>query len=379
MASQSSDPFRAGLELGEGLHELHPEVVFVFSTVHYGRSSELLEGLHEGLDRSDVILVGSTGDGYYHHRQCGDVGCVAMGLDSGGKVDWQVTSIGGVHIDPEASLQQAWSQIRWLNDNQDPQLMFLFSDFRTDASEMEKVLRHQIKIPVIGGFAADDNQMSDCAFYVGDTCLKDSLVLLSARGDLKFAIHVGNSISAVGKPGVIEKSDGANILSIDGLSAMDFIERETGKPVLQSDRGVTSLSILSKDDDAVKRLRAIVPDFSISERSVGLYGGIEQGERVQVCLAEPEQLLQEVGSIADHCRQQDFDPQAALIVSCAGRKWLLGDKVEKEVTEIVSGDWVDLPLAGFPSFGEIAPLPIDDGYSDNLFHNMTYVLLLLGE
>jgi hypothetical protein len=34
-------------------------------------------------------------------------------------------------------------------------------------------------------------------------------------------------------------------------------------------------------------------------------------------------------------------------------------------------------LAGFPSFGEIAPLRRRGGYTRNLFHNMTYVLLLL--
>ncbi len=37
-----------------------------------------------------------------------------------------------------------------------------------------------------------------------------------------------------------------------------------------------------------------------------------------------------------------------------------------------------LALAGFPSLGEIAPLRTADGYSPSLFHNMTYVLMLIG-
>ena len=99
---------------------------------------------------------------------------------------------------------------------------------------------------------------------------------------------------------------------------------------------------------------------------------------MQVCLAEPEQLIAEVQSIAERCRHQHFQPSAALIVSCAGRKWLLGDRIQEEVSELVKGGCADVPIAGFPSFGEIAPLPQGSGYSDNLFHNMTYVLLLLG-
>ncbi|MEH6627565.1 MAG: FIST N-terminal domain-containing protein [Motiliproteus sp.] len=363
--------------MGEGLAPLSPEIIFVFSTVHYGHSSELLEGLADSLDDSDVVVVGNTGDGYYHQDDCGDVGCVAMGLNSGGKVRWRYSTVSGVNADPEGCLLKAWSALQDMQD-EEPRLLFMFSDFRTDASLFEKVLREQIKVPVVGGIAADDNQMVDCAVYAGDRCMRDSLVLVSASGDFDFSIHVGNSIAAVGKPGIIEHSQGTNIFEIDGLSAMDFIERETGKPVLQSDAGVTSLSILNPDDSSVRRLRAIVPNFSVAERSVGLYGGIEQGELVQVCCAEPEQLLAEVRMFSGRCREQAFSPCGILIVSCAGRKWLLGERIKMEVTELVTGSFSDLPLAGFPSFGEIAPLPVESGYSENLFHNMTYVVLLLG-
>ena len=34
--THQSDPYRAGLELGEALAECAPEVVFLFSSIHYG-------------------------------------------------------------------------------------------------------------------------------------------------------------------------------------------------------------------------------------------------------------------------------------------------------------------------------------------------------
>ncbi|MEH6811837.1 MAG: FIST N-terminal domain-containing protein, partial [Motiliproteus sp.] len=175
ISSQASDPYRAGIELGEGLAPLSPEIIFVFSTVHYGHSSELLEGLADSLDDSDVVVVGNTGDGYYHQDDCGDVGCVAMGLNSGGKVRWRYSTFSGVNADPEGCLLKAWSALQDMQD-EEPRLLFMFSDFRTDASLFEKVLREQIKVPVVGGIAADDNQMVDCAVYAGDRCMRDSLV-----------------------------------------------------------------------------------------------------------------------------------------------------------------------------------------------------------
>ncbi len=378
VSSQAADPYRAGLELGEGLAELQPEIVFLFSTVHYGKSAELLEGVRDGLERPDTLIVGNTGDGYYHQSACGDIGCVAMGLNTDGRVRWHSTCVTGLKQDPAGCLERAWQQLQQQTGSDQPDLLFMFSDFRTDASLYEQVLREKISVPVVGGIASDDNQMVDCAVYSNHDCVEDGLILVSASGDLQFSIHVGNSIPVVGKPGTIEQADGTNVFEIDGLSAMDFIERETGKPVLQSDRGVTSLTILGEEDSGIRRLRAIVPDFSVSDRSIGLYGGINTGEQVQVCLAEPQDLLAEVHNIAGDCRKQRFDPAAALIVSCAGRKWLLGDLIEQEVSILAEGPLANLPLAGFPSFGEIAPLSVEDGYSENLFHNMTYVLLLLG-
>jgi len=272
--SKASIPYRAGLELGEGLADMSPEIVFLFTTIHYGKSSEILEGLTEALGSDSIPIVGNTGDGYYHQTECGNIGCVAMGLNSNGKVTWSFAMSDGVKKDPTGRLSTAWNEIKGGSTKESPKLMFLFSDFHTDANELENILRDEINVPVIGGLASDDNQMMDCAVFLDQQILHDSLVLVAAHGNFNFEIKVGNALTSVGKPGKIDHAEGSNIFQIDGMPAMDFIEQETGKPVLQSDSGVTSLTILNAKDASAKRLRAIVPDFSKSERSVGLYGGI---------------------------------------------------------------------------------------------------------
>src|SRR5690606_38731085 len=144
--------------------------------------------------------------------------------------------------------------------------------------------------------------------------LTNSLVLLAAVGPVHFEVVIGNALTAVGKPGVIEEAEGAFIQRIDGTDAMDFIERETGKPVLTSDRGVTSLTIIDSDAEEVKRLRSIVPQFSTSARALGLYGGISVGKTVQVCLAQPDEILKEVYNLAKGAQARLENPAAALIV-----------------------------------------------------------------
>ncbi len=368
------DPYRAGIALGESLASFSPEVVFLFSSVHYS-VPDLIEGLYDALERSDVIVVGNSGDGFYETAGPADHGAAVLGLNSDGQVRWRLERIDGV----EENLQDKMRHLmaRLTSGGEKPCLGYLVSDFRADASEIEAVLCDMVDFPVIGGFAADDHQMAKCYLYANHEVVSDALVVLAAYGELRFSIAVGNSLQPVGSTGEIEAAAGTQIDRIDGLSAMSFIEREIGKPVLQTDRGILCLSVHDPDANDEKRLRSIVPDFAKRLGSIGLFGGISTGHRVQVCQAHPEDLTAEVYAIADAARTSGKPLAAALVISCSGRKALLGGHVEHEVGALTKAFPQGVPLAGFPSFGEIAPLQRGSGYTHNLFHNMTYVLLLL--
>ena len=98
---------------------------------------------------------------------------------------------------------------------------------------------------------------------------------------------------------------------------------------------------------------------------------------MRVCLAHPEDMVAEVRAIAEAASASGRVPVAALVVSCSGRKAVLGTHIGHEISALTEAFVAGLPLAGFPSLGEIAPLQGANGYTRNLFHNMTYVLLLI--
>jgi hypothetical protein len=200
-------------------------------------------------------------------------------------------------------------------------------------------------------------------------------VSLHAIGSLNFSIFIDNSISPVGNSGIINLADSNRIDQIDGIDAMRFIERETGKPILRCDRGVTSLTIINHNN--LKRLRSIKSDIGDNAHSIFLYGGINIGQKVQACIAQPNDLIQEVYRLAQQAQNSQFQPIAALIVSCASRKNLLANNLHHEI-DAITQQFEKISLIGFPALGEIAPLRLKDSYSANLFHNMTYVLVLIG-
>ena len=114
-----------------------------------------------------------------------------------------------------------------------------------------------------------------------------ALALLSAYGDIGFSIAVGNAQRPVGHPGHIDAAAANQVRQIDGISAAAFIERETGKPVLQSDRGVLSVRLMDSAALDEGRLRSIMLKAQSSPGAIGFFGGMESGDWLQVCQANP--------------------------------------------------------------------------------------------
>jgi hypothetical protein len=368
------DPYRAGIELGESLAPVGPEVVFVFSSTHYC-VPELLEGLHDALACDGVIVIGNSGDGIYATAGACDHGAAALGLNSEGQVRWACEHIEELDEGLEGKFEQLLTRLCAAGET--PRLGFLVADSRVDAGRIESLLGQWASFPVVGGLATDNRQRKASYLYVNRAVISDALVVLAAYGDLRFSIRLGNSQQPIGRAGLIDDGEGSRIHVVDGISAMDFIRRETGKPVLQTDQGILSVQVHDPQVLDELRLRAFVKNSSSQPESLGLFGGIAKGYSVQVCLARPADMVAEVHALAEAAHAEHATLAAALVISCSGRKALLGPLVDHEVGALTRAFSADLPLAGFPSAGEIGPLRRGSGYTRNLFHNMTYVLLLI--
>ena len=369
------DPYRAGYALGESLAALRPEVVFLHSSLHYA-TPELLEGLYDGLDSDKPIVIGNTGGGIYETSGFIAQGAAALALNSDGKIDWEIHCIDNADQDLTGKLEQVLAA--QANDGRQPCLAFVAADFRINAQELEQFMQEHIPYPVIGGLANDDMFMRNCSIYTNRRIIEKGMALLLAYGPLNHSLSVGNTLRCIGHSGYVEAVDGQQVCRIGGVTASRFIERETGRPMLHTDISVVLLEVSGPETPPVKRLRSIIPEVHTRNENLRLICGIPQGSQVQVCLASPTDLLDSVEEIAETEKASGKRPVAALIISCIGRKMVLGRKIHQEI-DALTDRFPGLPLLGFPSVGEIAPLRHAEGYSRSYFHNMTYALLLIEE
>jgi hypothetical protein len=372
------DPYRAGLDLGAKLSPIAPEIVFLFNSIHLGLTADILDGLYDGIGDDDLKVIGCSGDGVYETFSMAHHGACALGLNSDGNVKWHIIAQAGIQEDPTGATQAAFTQVQEQLKDKPASLMMVYLDFRTDSSLVEKVLKQQTGAPIVGGIAGDDCKGEACVVYANRQALQNNIIVLAAEGSIRYNIYVDYEFPPVGNPGTIEAVNGSIVSVIDGISAKDFVEREIGKPMLGSDLGTIGLMVADPDDPDVKRLRTF--DYRLIEQdSIAFHGGIKSGETVRVCLPQPEDLIRGINNLCNPLESQIPDPAAALVVSCVGRKRLLGEDALQEAQALQRQLGSTLPLAGFPSFGEIAPLRTQTGYTHTMLHNMAFVLIVFGQ
>jgi small ligand-binding sensory domain FIST len=106
-------------------------------------------------------------------------------------------------------------------------------------------------------------------------------------------------------------------------------------------------------------------------------GSIPVGASVQITTADTDEVLAGTRAALERAVAEfpsGARPDAALLFSCAVRKFMLGSRapVEAELARSVLGD---VPTIGTYCYGEVGPLA---GASSSRFLNETFVALLLG-
>jgi hypothetical protein len=170
-----------------------------------------------------------------------------------------------------------------------------------------------------------------------------------------------------------------NVLyELDGEPALEVYKRYLGDHAkdLPASGLLFPFSMLSKDHSDVGLIRTIL-GVNEAEGSLTLAGDIVPDGYLKLMHASTDALVDgaELAAMATKSAKSD-EGGLALLVSCVGRKLVMGFRTEEEVEAVgqVFGDKV--ALAGFYSYGEISPLKT---VTDCKLHNQTMTITYINE
>jgi len=228
------------------------------------------------------------------------------------------------------------------------------------------------QIPILGGAAGDQFRFQTTYQFFQNKVLTDSLPILIFSGDILFSFGTGCGWQPIGRRSIVTKSQGTVLYEIDGVSALEFYQRYLGDRLPTAEN---PLAVYEGDSD---RYYMRVPNtFDLQTGSINFLGDVPEQAIVQMTDFNRDEILHSVQTSLQTAlkRYPGKEPDAILLFSCCCRRWLLGTKAKEEYQIIKTELAQEIPICGFYTYGEFAPL---ESQGSTYYHQETFVTLLLG-
>lgn len=359
------------------LRDIDPDLVLVFGSVAALTEPGFAEGLRTLFPRAG--LAGCTTAGEITGDGVLDGSCVvtAVAFESTAVrvAEAELTALAG----SEAAGEALGSALA------DPDLagVLLFgrgTDINGSALIDGLVGRVGAGIPVSGGLAGDGGAFQR-TFVLSPSGVSDARVaavgLYGRR--LRFGHGSFGGWEPFGPARKVTRCDGNILYELDGEPALNVYKRYLGDYArdLPASGLLFPFELLNENHSAVGLIRTIL-GIDENAGSLTLAGTVADGFYLRLMHASTDALIDGAESAARSSTRDlaPSGPSLGLLVSCVGRKLVMGDQVDEEVQAVADHLGRDCTLAGFYSYGEISPM---QGVSDCKLHNQTMTVAVLSE
>jgi hypothetical protein len=325
---------------------------------------------------------------------------IIVGCSTGGQIVGSDVCDGGVHAQAisfsQASARLAHESIQDARDSveigqklgarlADPELacVLIISNglFVNGAGLVEGVASAVgAQVSIVGGLAGDGAKFQETIVTAGDECGPHIIAAIGLYGK---SLEVGHGNaggwSPFGPMRSITRSQGNVLYEVDGEPALDLYERYLGPDEchdLPASGLLFPLRISSRDREDAGVVRTIL-GIDRATRSMTFAGDMPLGWNAQLMRGSNERLIEGAATAARQAQTNLTGPaQFSLLVSCIGRKLLMGQRIEEEVEAAADVLADGAKPFGFYSYGEISPQH-ETGFAQ--LHNQTMTVFLMRE
>lgn len=213
---------------------------------------------------------------------------------------------------------------------------------------------------ITGGLAGDDAQFKQ-TWVMDDTGVHANHV--ACVGLYGQGLHVSHGSFGgwmpFGPARKVTRCDHNVLFELDGEPALDVYKRYLGEHAkdLPASGLLFPFSMLGQDQSDAGLIRTILA-VDEAAGSLTLAGDIDPAGYLRLMHASTDALVEGAASAAQAAKSVhgQLGQSLALLVSCVGRKLVMGGRVEEEVEEVAEVLRQTSVLAGFYSYGEISPM-----------------------
>ncbi len=250
-----------------------------------------------------------------------------------------------------------------------------------NGSELTRALGQSVHqdIAITGGLAGDGPNFQSTLVGLNETPSEGKIVGIGFYGNkLKVGHAAKGGWDAFGPERLVTKASHNVLYELDGKSALELYKTYLGE--LAKDLPGSALLFplgLKLEESATPLVRTIL---GVDEEagSMTFAGDIPEGSTVRMMRSNFDRIIDGASKAADTAISDfgSFEPDLAVIISCAGRKFALQDRVEEEVEKVRDVLGEKTVISGFYSYGEISPVVKSTKCE---LHNQTMTITTLKE
>ncbi len=362
----------------ENSSAFNPQVVLVFGERKKLKNPLYFDKLREKFPKANIV-TGST-SGEILGKNVYDKTIVATAI----QFEKTALKIEEFKNDSIEKSQECGVKISKVFDNPGLRGLFIISDGQlVNGTEfltgINKILNG--KVPVTGGLAGDAARFEETLVGLNHLPESGNIVVIGFYGQ---HIRIGHGSKggwdSFGPVRTITKSNQNILYELDNKNALELYEEYLGDKAEELPGSALFFPLLLTDDIHPDGVVRTILGVDKKKGSMTFAGNVPEGATVQIMKANLDKLID--GSVTaarqsvDNGQFNGESPELSILISCVGRKLVLGQLTDEEVEEAIEVIGRKSYYTGFYSYGELSPTR---GTNACHLHNQTMTITTFKE
>lgn len=384
--SEQENGFSAGKEAAllarRQARETESDLVIVFASANFEQKA-LLEGVSSVMGITP--LVGCTGAGEITVKGA-EKRAVAVMSASSDKIEF-ATGLGEkIQGNARAAGHRAAREAVKKGIKNRSVFMMLPDGLTGNGADVMRGVQEVLgtSFPIVGGSAADEFLFERSFQYSRGKVLSDSVCGVLFGGKIAFGVGARHGWRPLGKHRKVTRARLNRIEKIDNKPAVEIYENYFGKDIDNLREPLARMAILyplgmaipGEEEYLLRNALRVEEDGSLV-----CAGEVPEGSEIRLMMSSKEFVLEAAKKAADQALRgmEGVKIKLAIIFNSISRYKLLGRMAQREIEIVRQVLGRDVPIIGFYSYGEQAPLRAEMHIGKSYFHNESIVILAIGE
>lgn len=213
------------------------------------------------------------------------------------------------------------------------------------------------KIPIFGGLAGDGEAFKKTIVGLNSDASEGKIVIIGFYGNaVQFGFGCDGGWSDFGPEREVTQSNKNILYKIGDRFALDLYKEYLGQYSKDLPASALYFPLSMKENENSEPVVRTILAINEEEKSMTFAGNIPQGSLIRLMKGNFDKLIDAACDAGNSAKiSNNTTSNLALVVSCVGRKIVLGNRIEEELEVAKQALANTTTICGFYSYGEISP------------------------